>query len=440
MGLALAIKKNKPKAYFWLIVPAIIVFALPFSLFLYPKKEALPLSYYLPEGVSFYLELDTDFWAQDIQGAYHWFDLQSLDNLHQEQFEQWGPYFSRLEKIILFKTGDSQRADNFLLYFSRLPDKSYLKKWQAEHSGYRWQSVGRHILLVVPQDSEDFAFGQKYFYQPNSSEQPFFSFYGSILAWPEFLLPLADILSAWQSDDAIMVFVSPDGRQIDFGRTARSVATRDFSGLRAIADTDFALAFSDLLDTKDFFAELLKQTVGSLPYHSLAGQGLADIVSAPKALLAKDNGWLLAGESEAVIDILRFLNVLVVKEVAKILPDGTPYYELVADKEQSFAEHELKGRVYRQFGDIYSLELGDFYYLTNQEDFAKELIINPRYLENLLACGKTQNLLISDFFWLKTAKIDDGNSLKNLFLSQNIDYFRAFAYYQSDFSGVRVCF
>ena len=130
---------------------------------------------------------------------------------------------------------------------------------------------------------------------------------------------------------------------------------------------------------------------------------------------------------------------LKLKEVKKVLADGTLYTELVASEEQIAFEHEFKGQNYWQIDNLYGIGFGGAYYLSNQSQMIEKLVDSDNSMIDLWSgCGQFDKK-INDFVRWQTSQLADGE-LKSYLVDRNIQSINLFSYQNYLVEGIRLCF
>lgn len=435
--------KKRNKFYFKVIALPILFLLLLLIIFLWPKKETLPIKYYLPVNTSFYLHLKEASWLPVSQDNSEFIDSSAISDLWQYQKELWGPYYINVKELVWFKVEQSFTDDAYLVRFSTMPDKNYLESLKKSHSDYNFYKLDKNILLVSKFLKEDVSFKQKMLLAEDRYLSSEAIIYFKKDEFPDFLNSLEKFINPILETEDIFVGLNNRSKRIDLlaTQTGSNKDDKDFSNITLPENLDLALGFSsDILaeDKKAIFSSLIFNNFSSLPYNILAKEygegGLLD----DKAIFEQADNWLMLSLTDFDQELLQFLNIIKVKELKKKLVDGTTYYELVAD-EQNNKEYELLGLKYRQIGDLYSFDSDNYHYLSNNEDFIKAVISKQQTIGDLLLCGDIHNRKIKDFIVINSDKLTD-QTIKDYLKSKNISTFRAFSYEMNNFIGLSLCY
>ena len=436
--------KKRNNFYLKVIALPIALLLLFLVIFLWPKKTILPIKYYLPVNTGFYLHLKESNWLPSSQDNSSFISNEAFVTLWQKQKELLGPYYNNLEELVWFKTEGNFSDDSFLLRFSTLPDRDYLDSLKKSFPDRNFYKLDKNTLLFSSFLPEDITYQQKELPVEDLYFQSEAIIYLQSGMTPEFLVALSGFIEPLMGEEGIFIGLDKSNKQINFLSASQSKTNgneADFSGLLLPESVDLGFAFSSelLLEHKKIISNLLINNFSSLPLNTLGLDYREGLLLEKKAIFQQGDNWLALSQTPWGEELWQFLNIFKVKEVYKILPDGTGYYELMADKDQLNKEYELAGIKYYQMGNLYTLERDSYYYLSNSEEFIKNIISQPKKISDLLSCGNMDNKKIEDFVLINSDKLSDKLS-RDYLVAKNITSFKAFSYKADDFSGLRLCY
>ena len=401
----------------------------------WPTKQKQHLLTYLPANVSFYYhftskkELSQAFFAQEI-----------VDTKTIELEKLLAGDFLNLQEVLWFQTIGDTTQDSYLLKFSRLP-KSFLDNFAKKNSEFKASSPEKNILVIT---KGELAFDLA----ANQETQQYFS-QGISIYWqknqaPEFLNSLATIVEPIFIGEDVLLNL----QKLPAGKNRLSLLEKRNSDLRDIKyfltpeKFDSVLAFNSILSdemAENISNNLLRTLFDSLPYYNLSTEVIKNRILSDSMIWQKSDGWILASDKTWQDSILDFMKTFKVKEVAKVLSDGTAYTELVASDEQAVIEHQINGQKVLQMDQLFIFDIGDQHYLSNKKDLIEELTLARHYLKDFLSDCLDQEATVGDFVSLNSSDIPTG-VIKDYLLTNNISSLKALSYTTGTVSGLNICF
>lgn len=414
----------------------ILVFLIMSAVVFWPTHKKNYLLAYLPDDASFYYHFTT---KKDLTQAF--FAKEIVQERTVELEKLLAGNFLNLQEVLWFQTAGDITNNSYLLKFSRLP-KSFLDDLAKENSQLKAYSPEKNILLITEKDlvAPLLANEQKKIYFPQGA-----SIYWQKNKAPEFLNSLASILEpVFQGEDLLL-----NWQKLSDGKTRLSLLENNQSDIKNIKyfltpeNFDSVLAFNKTLPddlAENISTNLLKVFFDSLPYYNLSSQVLKSRILTDSIIWQDGETWLLASDKPWQDDILDFMKTLTVKEVPKVLSDGTAYTELVAADEQTIIEHQINGQMVQQIDQLFIWETQGKHYLSNKKELIAELTISKRYLKDLwFDCLDDAELSVGDFMSFTSQDIPAG-VIKDYLLANNISSLKAISYATGTMSGLNVCF
>jgi len=430
------VQKKEQKIDNKIIVSTVVLVVLIMSVIVFwPTKQKQHLLTYLPANVSFYYhftskkELSQAFFAQEI-----------VDTKTIELEKLLAGDFLNLQEVLWFQTIGDTTQDSYLLKFSRLP-KSFLDNFAKKNSEFKASSPEKNILVIT---KGELAFDLA----ANQETQQYFS-QGISIYWqknqaPEFLNSLATIVEPIFIGEDVLLNL----QKLPAGKNRLSLLEKRNSDLRDIKyfltpeKFDSVLAFNSILSdemAENISNNLLRTLFDSLPYYNLSTEVIKNRILSDSMIWQKSDGWILASDKTWQDSILDFMKTFKVKEVAKVLSDGTAYTELVASDEQAVIEHQINGQKVLQMDQLFIFDIGDQHYLSNKKDLIEELTLARHYLKDFLSDCLDQEATVGDFVSLNSSDIPTG-VIKDYLLTNNISSLKALSYTTGTVSGLNICF
>lgn len=420
-----------------IIMAMVILLILIMSVVVFwPTHKKNYLLAYLPDNTSFYYHFTT---KKDLAQAF--FAKEIVQERTVELEKLLAGNFLNLQEVLWFQTSSDTTNNSYLLKFSRLP-KSFLEDFAKENFQLKAYSPEKNILLITEKDLVAPLLA-------NEQKQIYFS-QGASIYWqknkaPEFLNSLANILEpVFQGEELLL-----NWRKLPDGKTRLSLLEKNQSDIKNIKyfltpeNFDSVLAFNSSLGddlAENISNSLLKAFFDSLPYYNLSSQVIKNRLLTDSIIWQDGEAWLLASDKPWQDNILDFMKTFKVKEVPKVLSDGTAYTELVASDEQTIIEHQINGQKVQQIDQLFIWETQGKYYLSNKKELIVELTTSRRYLKDLwFDCLDDTELEVGDFISFTSQDIPAG-SIKDYLLANNITSLKAISYATDTMSGLNVCF
>lgn len=431
------VQKKEQKIDNKIIVSTVILVVLIMSVVVFwPTKQKQHLLTYLPANVSFYYhftskkELNQVFFAQEI-----------VDTKTIELEKLLAADFLNLQEVLWFQTAGDTTQDSYLLKFSRLP-KSFLDNFAKKNSEFKAFSPEKNILVLTkeelatdlaakPETQEYFSQGISIYWQKNQVPE----FLNSLVAIVEPVFIGEDVLLNLQKLPAGGNRLSLlEKRNLDFRDIKYFLSPKEFNSVLAfnsVLSDDLAENISD---------NLLKTLFDSLPYYNLSTEVIKNRILSGSMIWQKGDGWILASDKAWQDSILDFMKTFKVKEVSKVLADGTAYTELVASDEQAITEHQINGQKVFQIDQLFIFDVGDQHYLSNKKELIEELTLSRHYLKDFVSdCLAEPEVVVGDFVFLSSSDIPSG-AIKDYLLTNNISSLKAVSYTTGTVSGLNICF
>ncbi len=420
-------RKFQPLKYLVALILLLIVTSVLFSL-----KPSVQAFAYLPEDTSFYWQ-----WADKPAISGNFDDFQLLD------FSQSQASLSALqtilqetfmlsEEIIWFKQTNSE-TDNFLLKLTGTLSKEELKLLATQNQNMHFKLLAKDVLLISPDQS----LAERL--QINATDKFSQSLHHEginiYLAAKNFenFVKVGKILTLDFSLEAD-VFVHLDSNKFDVYQTQSQEQASAWQGLVLPDKAKTILAFAEKkLENKAQWQALLSADIfTALPESILDRPELQD-----QQILFWENRageYLLASRQNFSEVMTLFIDNLPLEAESRLLPDGTSYQALVL-ADLVWQELAWPGQKAWQVANMFVLEQGGFYYLSNSEQLLKSLATQTPTTDSA-KCLQPSESLIDWFFLDKQGLI----SLKLAdFIPKEADLFQSLTYSTQFKRGLRLC-
>jgi len=400
---------------------------------------------FLPANTSFYYQQqgeDLD-WVQE-----HKF----LENIFlQEQRALLADLLSleasSLRSYLWFKTADLVESTNIILELSE-PIQPLLRRLSQEHPQYYYKKLSRHSFLITDHQemldrvsadqvssfpADYFKVGTNIYGQGNQTWpmlEPFSAWWQSLSGGQDFFASFygseqQPIIKVWRPGQL-------EGKKQNNIYGSKIILPQDF---------DLALAFSqplspdqDLFITNDLLAVLFP----ALPREAWSWRQ-EEFLSPGSWLVEKGASWLLAGFDDWRSSLADLASYLEYSEEPSILPDGTSYLELVAQGDSPLTPRQYLSRDYWQWADLFGGQDQEYYYLSNNEAWIKDILgQNSNTGGWLEACDIEKEAYISDLFIINTEKIPEG-PLKVYLKGENLGFVGIFGYFKGNTEFWQFC-
>lgn len=443
--LSLVKKEKRPTSLKWmsLVLAALVLLALVFFSRFWSAKPEVYAHDFLPAETSFYYEWSNkDAFGEDV-GKYELFDKAISDEQLDKVAAIVGPEFSQVEELVWFRI-EGRTEDAYLLRFADL-EREYLVSLAENHADWFFYVPAPDILFIGPDEAmaqtvSSFVISR---WTANYSREGV-NIYWQIDKAPEFLESLSSLLLPLASSRDS--FVNFTDHSIDFWqpRHASSTKSKSLDFNQAKIPTSFDLAFGFNASSTDGFDKFIAKNIvlphfDNLPYQNLSNEELRTAFLSDSAIISSGDTWLLVSKEDWQSRAMDLAQNLQLKEVERVLSDGTLYTELVADQEQVVLKYDFAGQTYWQIDNLYGFSASGNHYLSNKAEMIEKLMTSGSSFATLWSDCLKNDKEVGDFVDIKTDYLAD-SLLKDYFVENNVVNLGLFSYQNYIVDGIKLCF
>jgi hypothetical protein len=413
-----------------------------------PSKSFPKALDYLPPETNFYYQWVGQEALQPEYLGVPVFFVYQVPNIHLEKVRSLlTSSWPAVGELIWFQT---DQAEGYIIQFKdRLP-KDFFNNLKKNHPEY-FLAHPQSAILLVSASSELMA--KLSSPAPRSEAGQLapagINIYYQTEQLPQFLLGLhSNLVSLLTKPEVWLNFFLNKNKHGEInifqkGNAQGLVVQNYWSALRV--PKDFTLALGLTASSSSASAEIIKTRLvkpffTSLASYNLDSRELTKYLDGQAAIFQVGDSWLLVAQKDFKPQLGDLADNLQLKELKKVLPDGTAYVELVTSDEQLIKELDFRGQKFWQIADLFGLNLGGYYYLSNSRPIIEGLILAPGSINSLASlCPSKRQQLINDFIYLQSASLPQGD-LKQFLDNYHFQDLELSSFTNHDWQGLKLCF